>query len=247
MKVLICFAALLLARSVSAQQAPLYLQTNKTTSLVFPSAIKHIDRGSKEVLVYHVKNAGNVLLLKAANVGLQETNLSVVTEDGAVYVFDVFYGTGGAGMRKVAEKKMEMESKGEKGRAGKTTFARNSKAGVELSLHTLLIEGSYIGLGLRLSNSSLADFSVAYLHFFLRDKRRRQGAASQEIEIHPLRIEPTPFRVEAGTATRVNVHLEKFTIPKKKMLVVELGEEGGGPPLRMKISAQAFIKASQPR
>ena len=74
-----------------AQDLTLHLSTNKTSSLIFPSKIIHVDRGRSEVLVEQVKDAPNILLVKAGSKELLETNLSVVIEGGSLYSFPVCY------------------------------------------------------------------------------------------------------------------------------------------------------------
>ena len=77
--------------SAMAQTSALCISTDKTTSLVFPFSIRHVDRGTKDVLVQQVKEADNILLVKASAKNFSETNLSVVTEDGSVYTFVINY------------------------------------------------------------------------------------------------------------------------------------------------------------
>ena len=72
-----------------AQYVRLDITTDKTTSLIFPFTVVHVDRGTKEVLVQKVKNAENILMVKAASRAFAETNLSVVTDDGSIYSFVV--------------------------------------------------------------------------------------------------------------------------------------------------------------
>jgi len=72
-------------------QTSLFITTDKTTSLVFPFAIRHVDRGTQAVLAQQVNESPTILLVKAAEKDFVETNLSVVTEDGSVYSFIVCY------------------------------------------------------------------------------------------------------------------------------------------------------------
>ncbi len=82
----VCFAIV-----AAHAQTKLNITTDKTTSLVFPFAIKHVDRGTSSVLAQQIKEAPEILLVKAAAKDFTETNLSVVTEDGSVYAFTVTY------------------------------------------------------------------------------------------------------------------------------------------------------------
>ena len=66
---------------------PLQITTNKTTNLIFPYAIKSVDRGSADVLAQKAKGVENILLVKAGRENFSETNLSVITADGKLYSF----------------------------------------------------------------------------------------------------------------------------------------------------------------
>src|SRR4051812_31287454 len=70
---------------------PLQITYNKTTNLVFPYAVKTVDRGSSDVLVQKARYADTILQLKAGREGFRETNLSVVTTDGKLYSFLLQY------------------------------------------------------------------------------------------------------------------------------------------------------------
>ena len=72
-------------------QTPLVLSELKTTSIVFPYAIKAVDRGSRDILAEKVREAENVLKVKASGPGFQGTNLTVITSDGKLYGFEVSY------------------------------------------------------------------------------------------------------------------------------------------------------------
>src|SRR6187455_3563762 len=72
-----------------AQPVSLSISKDKTTSLIFPFAIRHVDRGTKDVLVQPIKESDNILLVKAAVKDFAPTNLSVVTTDGSIYYFPV--------------------------------------------------------------------------------------------------------------------------------------------------------------
>ncbi|NOT93933.1 DUF4138 domain-containing protein [Ferruginibacter sp.] len=92
MKRLVCLiCGCLLVVSAMAQTSSLCISTDKTTSLVFPFSVRHVDRGTKDILVQQVKEADNILLVKASAKNFSETNLSVVTEDGSVYTFVINY------------------------------------------------------------------------------------------------------------------------------------------------------------
>src|SRR6478609_2380474 len=64
---------------------------NKTSNLIFPNAIKSVDRGSSVILVQKARGVENILQVKAAQQGFAPTNLSVITGEGKFYSFIVDY------------------------------------------------------------------------------------------------------------------------------------------------------------
>ena len=62
----------------------------KTTHIIFPSEVVYVDLGNENLVAGLADGAKNVLRVKSAFKSFkQETNLSVITEDGAYYVFNV--------------------------------------------------------------------------------------------------------------------------------------------------------------
>ena len=95
-------AALMTAAQVTAQTAPeapaeirpLRIETgfSKTVHILFPSPVTYIDIGSMDIIAGKADGAGNVVRVKAAVRNFTtETNLTVITEDGGFFSFDVHY------------------------------------------------------------------------------------------------------------------------------------------------------------
>ena len=95
-------AALMTAAPVTAQTAPeapaeirpLRIEAgfSKTVHILFPSPVTYIDIGSMDIIAGKADGAGNVVRVKAAVRNFTtETNLTVITEDGGFFSFDVHY------------------------------------------------------------------------------------------------------------------------------------------------------------
>ena len=67
------------------------LPYNKTISIIFPSPIKSVDLGSRDIIADKANDVENVLKVKASKVGFNETNFSVITTDGKFYSFVANY------------------------------------------------------------------------------------------------------------------------------------------------------------
>lgn len=64
----------------------------KTTHLIFPSAVKYVDLGSNDIIAGKADGTENVIRIKSAVEGFtDETNCAVVCEDGSFYSFNVRY------------------------------------------------------------------------------------------------------------------------------------------------------------
>ena len=65
---------------------------DKTVHIIFPSAVRYVDLGSPNLIAGKADGAENVIRVKATVKDFhEETNMSVITEDGAFYTFNVKY------------------------------------------------------------------------------------------------------------------------------------------------------------
>ncbi len=68
------------------------LTYDKTSHLIFPTAIRYVDLGSEYLIAGKAEDAENVLRVKASVRDFEaETNFSVITNDGRFYSFNVYY------------------------------------------------------------------------------------------------------------------------------------------------------------
>ncbi|WP_460979597.1 conjugative transposon protein TraN [Spirosoma knui] len=67
------------------------LAYNKTVSIIFPTAVRSVDLGSRSIMADKAADVENVLKVKAAQIGFNETNFSVMTAEGTFYSFVVNY------------------------------------------------------------------------------------------------------------------------------------------------------------
>lgn len=233
--------------SAMAQTPSLFITTDKTTSLIFPFSIRHVDRGSRDVLVQQVKEADNILLVKAALKDFSETNLSVVTDGGNVYSFMVRYDS----KPPVWIYNLPVNNK-----ATLATYA-NGILDNQRTMHGIrdhkwdmyaIVKGIYIKdniffYQLQITNESPIDYDVDVFRFYIRDKKKSKRTATQEIELKPLYLAGNDSQIKAGSNSVIVVALEKFTIPDAKYLLIEIGEKNGGRHLRMKINNAKLLRA----
>ena len=65
---------------------------DKTVHVIFPSEVRYVDLGSPDLIAGKADGAENVIRVKATVRNFpNETNMSVITEDGNFYTFNVKY------------------------------------------------------------------------------------------------------------------------------------------------------------
>lgn len=233
--------------SAMAQTSSLSISTDKTTSLVFPFSIRHVDRGTKDILVQQVKEADNILLVKASAKNFSETNLSVVTEDGSVYSFLINY------EEKPATWVYNLP---ENKKASMATYAnsildnpktingmKDKKWDMIAKVIGIYIKENILYYQLELSNESPIDYDIDLLRFYIKDKKKSKRTAIQETELKPLCIVGNRTQVQANQQNILVVALEKFTIPDAKYLTIQVMEKNGGRHLALKVSNKKIIQA----
>jgi hypothetical protein len=228
-------------------QTPLCITTSKTTSLIFPFPIKHVDRGTKDVLVKQVAEAENILLVKAASVDFPETNLSVITGDGSLYSFSVCYLPNPSlwVYQMPIQKHASIASYAASILDNPKTIrvGRDKKGGVEGEVTGIYIKGDVIFYQLSLMNHSPIGYDISFLRFYIRDKKQPRRTAIQEVEIIPSYIAGNTSEIKASSPSTIVIALEKFTIPDEKYFVIEMGEKAGGRNLLLKVNNKRIIRA----
>ena len=230
----------------------------KTVHIIFPAAIRYVDLGSADLLAAKADGAENVLRVKAAARDFsRESNLSVITEDGAYYSFNVKYADepvklsvemadfihdGEAMNRPNNAQEVYLKELGQespllvklimrsihKNDDRRIKHIGSKRFGVQYTLKGLYSHNGLLYFHLQLKNASNVPFTVDYITFKIVDKKVAKRTAIQEQVIWPLRAHNHFTEVGANSTERVVFALPKFTIPDDKMLVVEMAEQNGG-------------------
>ena len=244
------FMCLVLAGWVAVSgkaQTSLCISTEKTTSLVFPFAILHVDRGTQSVLVQSVKEAPSILLVKAAAKDFRETNLSVVTEDGSIYSFTICYDNNPAKwvyyLPVNTSATVSTYANGILDNPETVHGIKDHKWDIVSKISGIYIKGNVIYYQLFLDNQSPVDYDIDLLRFYIRDKKKNKRTAVQEYELKPIYVAGNTSQVKANSISSIVVALEKFTIPDAKYLGVQIMEKNGGRHLFMKVNNKKIIQA----
>ena len=227
---------------------------SKTTSIVFPYAIKSIDKGSAEVLVQKAKGVENILLVKAAKQHFFQTNLTVVTSDGKLYVFVLNYDETCPDLNFKAENAVaasrdllfSLENENQKrieqcalaaySKKKKISGLKKSKYQIRLEVNGIFIQQDVLYLRVVFENKSKINYDIDQLRFFIRDQKKSKRTASQEIELQPLYATSSSSVIPYKSEIIKVYALQKFTIPENKYLTIQMIEKNGGRHLEVDIN-----------
>ena len=231
---------------------------SKTVHIIFPSAIRYVDLGSADLLAAKADGAENVLRVKAALQDFsRESNLAVITEDGAYYTFNVKYADepvklsvemtdfihdGEAVNRPNNAMEIYMRELGSESpllvKLIMKSIYKNDKReikhigskrfGIQYTLKGIYTHNGLLYFHIQLKNSSNVPFDVDYITFKIVDKKVAKRTAIQEQVIMPLRANNNLTLIGGKRTERVVFTLPKFTIPDDKQLIIELNEKEGG-------------------
>jgi len=234
----------------------------KTTNLIFPYAIKSVDKGSKDVLVQIAKGVENILQVKAAKQGFTETNLSVVTAEGKFYSYILNYLENPPALNiKVGSNinypktdalfsyKTDNEARTyditEQIAAKKPVISglSDKQFDVKFSMDGLYIKNDKLYFQLSVENNSGVDYGIQALRFYIKDKTKSKRTASQEIEQLPVEYTGNVEIVRGKSKQVIVMAMDRFTIPDSKILYVELMEANGGRNLGFKVKNKNIVAA----
>ena len=233
--------------SAMAQSSSLDISTDKTISLVFPFSVRHVDRGTKDILVQQVKEADNILLVKASAKNFLETNLSVVTNDGSVYTFAVSYQANPATwvyhLPENNRVSVAVYADGILDNRRTVWGVRDNSWNMDAAIIGTYIKDDIIYYQLRIKNNSPIDYDIEVLRFYIRDKKGEKRVAVQENELKPIYVAGNITQVKSFNQNIIVVAFSKFTIPDKKFMGIQIMEKNGGRHLKMKLNNKDLLKA----
>ena len=293
-KILILTAALLGMNAAQAQQSSgdwfeglsrkigfsqmipphgLEITYDKTVHVIFPSPVRYVDLGSTDLIAGKADGAENVIRVKATTKNFrQETNMSVITEDGNFYSFNVKYADeplllnvemcdfihDGETVNRpnnameIYLTELDNESPRLVRLIMKSVYERDKRRirhigckrfGVQFLLKGLYSHGGLLYFHTQIKNTSHVPFDVDFVTFKIADKKLVKRTAMQEQVVYPLRAYNYVTRVD-GRKTECTVFaLPKFTIPDEKKLVVEMYEKQGGRHQTFELENEDLVQA----
>ncbi|THG67242.1 conjugative transposon protein TraN [Bacteroides faecichinchillae] len=246
---------------------------DKTTHIIFPSAVRYVDLGSPNLVAGKADGAENVIRVKAVVRNFRdETNMSVITESGSFYTFNVKYADeplllniemkdfihDGSKVNRpnnaldIYLKELGSESPKLVQLINKSIHKENkrhvkhigSKAfGIQYLLRGIYTHNGLLYFHTQVRNQSNVPFEVDFVTFKIVDKKVMKRTAIQEQIVFPLRVHNYATVVAGNKDERTVFTFDKFTIPADKVLVVELNEKSGGRHQSFTVESEDIVRA----
>ena len=246
---------------------------DKTVHVIFPAPVRYVDLGSPNLIAGKADGAENVIRVKATTRHFrQETNMSVITEDGNFYTFNVKYADeplllnvemcdfihDGESVNRPNNAmeiylteldnesprlvRLIMKSVHENDKR-RIRHIGSKRFGVQFLLKGMYTHSDLLYFHTQVKNTSHVPFDVDFITFKIVDKKVVKRIAMQEQVIYPLRAYNYVTRVNGRDSECTVFALPKFTIPDDKKLVVEMFEKQGGRHQRFEVVNEDLVRA----
>lgn len=246
---------------------------DKTVHVIFPAPVRYVDLGSPNLIAGKADGAENVIRVKATTRHFrQETNMSVITEDGNFYTFNVKYADeplllnvemcdfihDGESVNRPNNAmeiylteldnesprlvRLIMKSLHENDKR-RIRHIGSKRFGVQFLLKGMYTHSDLLYFHTQVKNTSHVPFDVDFITFKIVDKKVVKRTAMQEQVIYPLRAYNYVTRVNGRDSECTVFALPKFTIPDDKKLVVEMFEKQGGRHQRFEVVNEDLVRA----
>jgi conjugative transposon TraN protein len=230
---------------------------NKTVHILFPARIKYVDLGNEDIIAAIADEAQNVLRVKAAEPFYRETNMSVITDDGNYYSFNVafceepeklsiemsnFYSDGDAynrpsNMLDILLTELGGENPKEISLIMKAIYDNNmryikhigsQRYGIQFYLKAIYSNNDMLYFLTEIKNVTNVAFNVDYWAFTINDRQVLNRTTTQEERLEPVRAKNFVTRIAPNTSELTVLAFPIFTIPENKILRFDIHEKDGG-------------------
>lgn len=240
---------------------------NTTTVLIFPAAVRPVDRGDQDVLAQKQPGVENVLKLKAARKYFPLTNLHVFTADGRIYAFDIAYTDSLASTHDLSRlipdngtspsmttillthdpfNSQQMRQLVDSLQAMRPSHhgPRDRHDKMTLRLQQLAFAGPLLFFNFQITNESNLDYRFDFLRLYIRDRQRAKRTSVQEQEVIPV-YSDTLALIPGKTTCGYVIAITSFTLTDGKQFLVEAYEKNGGRTLKLNIRNKYLFRAAK--
>lgn len=235
---------------------------DKQMYLIFPGKITYEDHGSKDITVEKAEGVDNILAVKAVCEFQKESNISVVTDNGKFYTFNLQYSPNPEVFTFVIDKdeqqKVAILDEGELTTDQKEKIhdainkrlpmdlgLRDKISGVEFEINNIFIHNDILLFRISLRNRTQINYTIDFMRLYIQDAKKSKKTAIQQLEQNVLFTFDYPEDIPAHEKRTFIVAVNKFTIPDKKRLVIEIQEKNGGRHFFYKLKNKSILESEE--
>lgn len=125
------------------------------------------------------------------------------------------------------------------------TGLKDKNAGMEFEVGNIFIDGDILLLRMTLTNRTQIGYTTDFMRFYIQDAKIHKKTAVQQIEQNILFAFDYPEEIPAHESRTFTVAMNKFTIPDKKRLIIEIRERNGGRHFLYKLKNKSLLGAEE--
>ncbi len=122
---------------------------------------------------------------------------------------------------------------------------KDKNAGMEFEVGNIFIDGDILLLRMTLTNRTQIGYTTDFMRFYIQDAKIHKKTAVQQIEQNILFAFDYPEEIPAHESRTFTVAMNKFTIPDKKRLIIEIQERNGGRHFLYKLKNKSLLGAEE--
>lgn len=224
----------------------LSISDSKDTHIIFPANLKYVDYGDGTVKVTKADGVENIIKVKALKPFCELTNLSAITEQGKFYTFNLGYDkevevisylvdkndTRRGQVAILDNREMNVLQKDSLRRQIEHLPARmnleSTNGKVDFAIRNIMVKDGTLFIKMCMTNNSQINYTIDFIRFYIQDAKKTKKTALQQLELTPLFYFNYQTEIRYHQSHVFTAALEKFTIPDKKICIIEIQESGGG-------------------
>lgn len=234
----------------------------KQMYLIFPGKIIYEDHGSSSIIVEKAEGVDNIISVKADHEFTEETNITVVIGQGKFYTFSLNYAVNPEVFTFIIDKEEQQRvaildegelNTNQKQRIHEAINKRmpldlrldEKNSGIEFEINNIFIHNNILLFRISLYNRSQINYTIDFMRLYIQDAKKSKKTAIQQLEQNVLFTFDYPEDIPAHEKRTFVVAVNKFTIPDKKRLVIEIQEKNGGRHFFYKLKNSDILKAEE--
>lgn len=118
-------------------------------------------------------------------------------------------------------------------------------SGVEFEINNIFIHNDILLFRISLRNRTQINYTIDFMRLYIQDAKKSKKTAIQQLEQNVLFTFDYPNEIPAHEKRTFVVAVNKFTIPDKKRLVIEIQEKNGGRHFFYKLKNKSILESEE--